>query len=163
MSYLRWNYGLHGSWYCENGNQFPYDLELAKLYSQDKLEYCLTCNTSSNKLKFAIQSVKPSLKNFLDFRLQEGDLEREETEHSRHKGELNTILKYHAEAPEISEEVQQMLRNFQLFVEQEELQKKIRSFIPTDKCSENLREWLHLPDDDISLVTEEDMDEIFMM
>ena len=48
------NYGLHGSWYCENGNQFPYDPELAKFYSQDKLEYCLTCNTSSNKLKFAI-------------------------------------------------------------------------------------------------------------
>jgi hypothetical protein len=45
------NYGLHGSWYCEN---VPYDPELAKLYSQDKLEYCLTCNTSSNKLKFAI-------------------------------------------------------------------------------------------------------------
>ncbi|GBC05056.1 hypothetical protein RclHR1_00600019 [Rhizophagus clarus] len=49
------------------------------------------------------------------------------------------------------------------FVKQKELQKKIRSFIPTDKCSENLREWLHLPDDDISLVTEEDMDKIFMM
>ena len=48
------NYGLHGSWYCENGNQLPYDPELAKLYSQDKLEYCLTCNTSSKKLKFAI-------------------------------------------------------------------------------------------------------------
>ncbi|PKC50184.1 hypothetical protein RhiirA1_487127, partial [Rhizophagus irregularis] len=48
------------------------------------------------------------------------------------------------------------------FVEQEKLQKKIRSFIPTDKFSGNLREWLHLPDDDISLVTEEDMDEIFM-
>ncbi|RGB21707.1 hypothetical protein C1646_777456 [Rhizophagus diaphanus] len=48
------NYGLHGSWYCENGNQFPYDPELAKFYSQDKLEYCLTCKTSSNKLKFAI-------------------------------------------------------------------------------------------------------------
>src|SRR4051812_24828262 len=48
------NYGLHGSWYRENGNQFPYDPELTKLYSQDKLEYCLTCNTSSNKLKFAI-------------------------------------------------------------------------------------------------------------
>src|SRR5947199_273491 len=45
------NYGLHGSWYCENGNQLPYDPELAKFYSQDKLEYCLTCNTSS---KFAI-------------------------------------------------------------------------------------------------------------
>ena len=27
---------------------------LMKFYSQDKLEYCLTCNTSSNKLKFAI-------------------------------------------------------------------------------------------------------------
>jgi len=48
------NYGLHGSWYRKNGNQFPYDPELAKLYSQDKLEYCLTCNTSSNKLKFGI-------------------------------------------------------------------------------------------------------------
>ena len=48
------NYGLHGSWYYENGNQLPYDPELAKLYSQDKLEYCLTCNTSSNKFKFAI-------------------------------------------------------------------------------------------------------------
>ncbi|SRR6266542_2858154 len=48
------NYELHGSWYCENENQFPYGPELAKLYSQDKLEYCLTCNTSSNKLKFAI-------------------------------------------------------------------------------------------------------------
>ena len=48
------NYGLHGSWYCENGNQFPYDPELAKFYSQDKLEYCLTRNISSNKFKFAI-------------------------------------------------------------------------------------------------------------
>ena len=48
------NYGLHGEWYCENGNQLPYDPELAKFYSQDKLEYCLTCNTSSNKFKFAI-------------------------------------------------------------------------------------------------------------
>ena len=48
------NYGLHGEWYCENGNPLPYDPELAKFYSQDKLEYCLTCNTSSNKLKFAI-------------------------------------------------------------------------------------------------------------
>ena len=48
------NYGLHGSWYCENGNQFPYDPELAMLHSQDKLEYCLACNTSSNKPKFAI-------------------------------------------------------------------------------------------------------------
>ncbi|PKC71442.1 hypothetical protein RhiirA1_438878 [Rhizophagus irregularis] len=48
------NYGLHGSWYCENGNQLPYDPELAKLYSQDKLKYCLTCFFSSNKFKFAI-------------------------------------------------------------------------------------------------------------
>ena len=48
------NYGLHGSWYCENGNQLPYDPELVKLYSQDKLEYCLTCFTSGNKFKFAI-------------------------------------------------------------------------------------------------------------
>ncbi|GBC04232.1 hypothetical protein RclHR1_05580017 [Rhizophagus clarus] len=48
------NYGLHGSWYCENGNQLPYDPELAKFYSQDKLEYCLTCFTSGNKFKFAI-------------------------------------------------------------------------------------------------------------
>ena len=51
------NYGLHGSigsWYCENGNQLPYDPELAKLCSQDKLEYCLTCFTSGNKFKFAI-------------------------------------------------------------------------------------------------------------
>src|SRR5256885_15265848 len=48
------NYGLHGSWYRKNGIQLPYDPELAKLYSQDKLEYCLTCNTSSNKFKFAI-------------------------------------------------------------------------------------------------------------
>ncbi|CAG8786678.1 9694_t:CDS:2, partial [Dentiscutata erythropus] len=37
------NYGLHGEWYRENRNQLPYDPEL---YSQDKLEYCLTCNTS---------------------------------------------------------------------------------------------------------------------
>src|SRR5215469_4173932 len=43
------NYGLHGSWYRENGNQFPYDPELAKLYSQNKLEYCLTCYSSSKK------------------------------------------------------------------------------------------------------------------
>ena len=48
------NYGLHGSWYCRNGNQLPYDPKLAKLLSQDKLEYCLTCFTSSNKFKFAI-------------------------------------------------------------------------------------------------------------
>src|SRR5947208_12756231 len=33
------NYELHGSWYCENGNQLPYDPELVKLYFQDKLEY----------------------------------------------------------------------------------------------------------------------------
>src|SRR3954451_1789811 len=50
------NYGLYGSWYCKNGNQLPYDPKLAKLLSQDKLEYCLTCNTSSNKLKFTIVS-----------------------------------------------------------------------------------------------------------
>ncbi|CAG8452237.1 9399_t:CDS:2 [Acaulospora colombiana] len=48
------------------------------------------------------------------------------------------------------------------FVEQEKLQRKIRSFIPAGDCSENLREWLHLPDDDISPVTEEDTDEIFL-
>ncbi|CAG8797644.1 3843_t:CDS:2 [Gigaspora margarita] len=48
------SYGLHGEWYCKNGNQLPYDPELAKLYFQDKLQYCLTCNTSSNKFKFAI-------------------------------------------------------------------------------------------------------------
>jgi len=48
------NYGLHGSWYCRNGNQLPYDPKLAKLLSQDKLEYCLSCNSSSNKFKFAI-------------------------------------------------------------------------------------------------------------
>ncbi|CAG8535596.1 4571_t:CDS:2 [Diversispora eburnea] len=48
------------------------------------------------------------------------------------------------------------------FVEQEKLQRKIRSFISTENCSKNLREWLHLPDDDISLATEEDMDEIFL-
>ena len=48
------NYGLHGSWYCGNGNQLPYDPKLTKLLPQDKLEYCFTCNTSSNKLKFAI-------------------------------------------------------------------------------------------------------------
>ncbi|CAG8678044.1 3304_t:CDS:10, partial [Gigaspora margarita] len=43
------NYGLHSEWYRKNGNQLSYDPELAKLYSQDKLQYCLTCNTSSNK------------------------------------------------------------------------------------------------------------------
>ncbi|PKY53884.1 hypothetical protein RhiirA4_472350 [Rhizophagus irregularis] len=32
------NFGLHGEWYHKNGNQFPYDPELAKLYFQDKLE-----------------------------------------------------------------------------------------------------------------------------
>src|SRR5215213_1221530 len=50
------SYGLHGSWYRKNGNQFPYDPELAKLYSfQCTLEeYCLTCFTSSNKFRFAI-------------------------------------------------------------------------------------------------------------
>ncbi|CAG8534442.1 6533_t:CDS:2 [Funneliformis caledonium] len=44
---------------------------------------------------------------------REDDLEREEMEHSRYKGELNKILKYHSEASEIREEVQQILRNFQ--------------------------------------------------
>ncbi|PKY14160.1 hypothetical protein RhiirB3_503024 [Rhizophagus irregularis] len=48
------NYGLHDERYHKNGNQFPYDPELAKLYSQDKLEYYLTCFTPSNKFKFAI-------------------------------------------------------------------------------------------------------------
>ncbi|CAG8477975.1 14318_t:CDS:10 [Funneliformis mosseae] len=46
-----------------------------------------------------------------------------------------------------------------LFVEQEKLQRKIRSFIPGGDCTENLRDWLHLPDDDILLVTGEDMNE----
>ncbi|RIB11441.1 hypothetical protein C2G38_2042673 [Gigaspora rosea] len=48
------------------------------------------------------------------------------------------------------------------FLEQEKLQRKIRVFIPTNNCSEILREWLHLPNDDISLVIEENMDEIFL-
>jgi hypothetical protein len=62
------NYGLHGSWYRKNGNQFPYDPELAELYSQDKLEYCLTCNTSSNKFKFVIivmRSRSPEMRSMI--------------------------------------------------------------------------------------------------
>ncbi|CAI2178662.1 12915_t:CDS:2 [Funneliformis geosporum] len=49
------------------------------------------------------------------------------------------------------------------FVEQEKVQRKIRSFIPSaDDNTEDLREWLHLPDDDLSLVTDDDMDELFL-
>ncbi|CAG8761106.1 21871_t:CDS:2, partial [Cetraspora pellucida] len=64
-------------------------------------------------IAFWEKSEKPSLKSFLDFRLQEGDLEREEMEYSQYRNELNTILNYHAEAPETREEMQQLLRNFQ--------------------------------------------------
>src|SRR5436190_24117662 len=42
----------HGT--VEMGNQLPYDSELAKLLSQDKLEYYLSCNSSGYKFKFAI-------------------------------------------------------------------------------------------------------------
>ncbi|GBB84815.1 hypothetical protein RclHR1_01140004 [Rhizophagus clarus] len=49
------------------------------------------------------------------------------------------------------------------FVEQEEIQKKIRSFIPSADNGnyEDLREWIHQPDDDLAVLTEDDMDEIF--
>ncbi|GBB98482.1 hypothetical protein RclHR1_03240007 [Rhizophagus clarus] len=77
------NYGLHDKWYCENGNQLPYDpflvqglreniflgkfqlgdptknnIFLSNLMRKkgDKLEYCFTCNISSNKLKFVIMA-----------------------------------------------------------------------------------------------------------
>jgi hypothetical protein len=49
------------------------------------------------------------------------------------------------------------------FVEQEKVQRKIRSFIPSaDDNTEDLREWLHLPDDDLTPVTDDDMDELFL-
>src|SRR5947207_11241618 len=41
------NYGLHGSWYCEYGNQLTYVPELAKLYYQYKFVYCFRCNSRS--------------------------------------------------------------------------------------------------------------------
>ncbi|RIA80493.1 hypothetical protein C1645_745217 [Glomus cerebriforme] len=49
------------------------------------------------------------------------------------------------------------------FVEQEKVQRKIRSFIPSaDDNTEDLREWLHLPDDDLTPVMDDDMDELFL-
>nr|CAG8452896.1 8319_t:CDS:2 [Entrophospora candida] len=47
------------------------------------------------------------------------------------------------------------------FIEQEKLQKKIRSFIPSvDGDIEGLREWIHLPDDDLTPAMEDDIDEL---
>ncbi|RIB13486.1 hypothetical protein C2G38_1728632 [Gigaspora rosea] len=49
------------------------------------------------------------------------------------------------------------------FVKQEKIQKKIRSFIPlADNNNEDLREWVHQPDADLTIVTEDDIDELFL-
>jgi hypothetical protein len=48
------------------------------------------------------------------------------------------------------------------FVEKEKIQKKIRSFIPSDNNNEDIREWIHQPDDDLAVITEDDMDELFL-
>ncbi|CAG8743516.1 6017_t:CDS:2, partial [Gigaspora rosea] len=76
------NYGLHGEWYRENGNQLPYDPELAKLYSKDKLEYCLTCNTSSNKLKFIIMASELEVlkQRITELEAENAELRKENTE-----------------------------------------------------------------------------------
>ncbi|CAG8773240.1 31580_t:CDS:2, partial [Gigaspora margarita] len=43
------------------------------------------------------------------------------------------------------------------FLEQEKLQKKIWSFIPSaDEDNESLREWIHFPDADLTPITEDD-------
>ncbi|RIB12108.1 hypothetical protein C2G38_2101793 [Gigaspora rosea] len=48
-------------------------------------------------------------------------------------------------------------------LEQEKLQKKIRSFIPsTDDDNESLREWIHFPDADLTPITEDDIDVLIL-
>ncbi|CAH1762649.1 2234_t:CDS:2 [Entrophospora sp. SA101] len=47
------------------------------------------------------------------------------------------------------------------FIEQEKIQKKICSFIPSDDNTEDLREWINLPDVNLTPVTEDKIDEIF--
>ncbi|CAG8582263.1 4991_t:CDS:1 [Diversispora eburnea] len=49
------------------------------------------------------------------------------------------------------------------FIEQEKLLKRIRSFMPSvDDDTSDLREWIHLPDDNLIPVTEGEMDELFL-
>ena|SRR2546421_11473217 len=56
----------------------------------------------------------PSLKNFLDFRHNMGDLEDPETEHRRYVLELNNIIAYYDETTEIGKKVQKWKEDFQV-------------------------------------------------
>ncbi|CAG8834526.1 11008_t:CDS:2, partial [Racocetra persica] len=56
----------------------------------------------------------PSLKNFLDFRSKEGNLEDEETEHLRYKCELNTIRKYYSETSEMGQKILRWMQDFKV-------------------------------------------------
>ncbi|CAG8563740.1 8844_t:CDS:2, partial [Ambispora leptoticha] len=48
------------------------------------------------------------------------------------------------------------------FIEQEKILEKICSFVPSVDDTSDLREWVHLPDDDLIPVKEEEMDELFL-
>ncbi|CAG8659252.1 10326_t:CDS:2 [Paraglomus brasilianum] len=49
------------------------------------------------------------------------------------------------------------------FIEQEKIQKKLCSFIPSvEDDTGDLREWINLPDEDLTPVTEDDMDELLL-
>lgn len=59
---------------------------------------------------------EPSLKKFLDFRLEANDLEDRDTEHRQYKTELEIIKNYHGENSEIGAKAIRWLKQFKASV-----------------------------------------------
>ncbi|CAG8461569.1 18029_t:CDS:10 [Acaulospora morrowiae] len=56
----------------------------------------------------------PSLHKYLKFRLHEGNLEAEETEHLRYNSDLNIISKYYSESSEVGQKVLKWKQDFKM-------------------------------------------------
>ncbi|RUP50892.1 hypothetical protein BC936DRAFT_137196 [Jimgerdemannia flammicorona] len=55
---------------------------------------------------------EPSLNKFLYYRFSAGNLQEEDTEHSRYTAELNVIGKYYDEASEVGQKLQKWKKAF---------------------------------------------------
>ncbi|RGB25193.1 hypothetical protein C1646_470903 [Rhizophagus diaphanus] len=68
-----------------------------------------------NALKYSVfwqNNDNPSLKKFLDFRFNSGNLENQTIEHSRYRSELDTISTYYTETSEVGRIVRKCKKDF---------------------------------------------------
>ena len=78
------------------------------LFSCDHNLY-LTCPFFD--IDFWNDNVDPTLRKFLNFRLNTGDLKDPDTEHYRYQSELNTLSKYYTKESEIGKKVLKLQRD----------------------------------------------------